>query len=51
MSFLNDAETEALSIRRMIFHVVGKDLDEPTLLREIAPLQEPTFSWGGSDPP
>ncbi|MEL6064557.1 MULTISPECIES: nucleoid-associated protein [unclassified Methylobacterium] len=43
MAFLTDAEKDALSIRRMIFHVVGKDLDEPTLLPEITPLQEPAF--------
>ncbi|MGN8094774.1 nucleoid-associated protein [Methylobacterium sp. 22177] len=46
MSFLTDAEKDALSIRRMIFHVVGKDLEEPTLLPEIAPPQEPAFFVG-----
>ncbi|CAA2158975.1 hypothetical protein MBRA_04217 [Methylobacterium brachiatum] len=46
MAFLTDAEKDALSIRRMIFHVVGKDLDEPILLPEITPLQEPAFFLG-----
>lgn len=46
MSFLTDAEKDALSIRRMVFHVVGKDFEEPTLLPEIAPPQEPAFFVG-----
>ncbi|MGU3452413.1 nucleoid-associated protein [Methylobacterium sp. 391_Methyba4] len=43
MGFLQDEEKDALTIRRMIFHVVGKDLAEPVLLPEITPLQEPGF--------
>lgn len=46
MSFLTDEEKEALSIERMIFHVVGKTLDEPILLREIAPPQHTDFFLG-----
>lgn len=46
MGFLTDEEKEALAIRRMIFHVVGKDFDEPTLLPEITPLQEAAFFVG-----
>jgi hypothetical protein len=43
MSFLTDEEKDALSIRRMIFHVVGKSLDEPILLDEISPPQHQDF--------
>lgn len=38
MSFLTDQEIDSLSIKRMIFHVVGKkSTDVPTLLSEISP--------------
>lgn len=37
MPFLNDAERDDLRIDRMIFHVVGPDLEEPVLLAEFDP--------------
>lgn len=37
MILLTDEEKEALTITRMIFHVVGKTLEEPVLLEEIDP--------------
>lgn len=43
MSFLTDEEKNSLSIRRMIFHVVGKTLDDPILLEEITPPQHSDF--------
>lgn len=43
MGFLSDDEKAALSISRMIFHVVGKSLEEPILLNEIAPPQHTDF--------
>lgn len=43
MSFLSDEEVASLRINRMIFHVVGKNLDVPVLLREITPLQHVDF--------
>lgn len=43
MAFLTDDEKAALQIRRMIFHVVGKTLEEPILLEEIAPPQHTDF--------
>lgn len=43
MSFLSDEEKERLKITRMIFHVVGRDLDDPILLSEITPPQHAEF--------
>lgn len=43
MAFLSDEEKASLQIRRMIFHVVGKTLEEPILLEEIAPPQHTDF--------
>lgn len=43
MSFLSDEEKDALSIKRMIFHVVGKTLEDPVLLKEITPPQHQDF--------
>ena len=43
MSLLTDEEKESLSIRRMIFHVVGKTLEEPILLQEISPPEHADF--------
>lgn len=43
MSLLTDDEIGALSIRRMIFHVVGKSLEEPILLHEIDPPEHADF--------
>jgi len=43
MTFLTDGERDSLTITRMIFHVVGKDLEEPVLLDEIAPPQQADF--------
>ncbi|OAH17457.1 hypothetical protein AX289_30515 [Methylorubrum populi] len=43
MSFLTDEEKDALTIRRMIFHVVGKSLEDPILLDEITPPQHQDF--------
>lgn len=43
MSFLTDAERDALEIRRMIFHVVGHDPEDLVLLDEIAPPQHADF--------
>lgn len=43
MSFLTEAEKNALTIERMIFHVVGKSLDDAILLDEIAPPQHADF--------
>lgn len=37
MSFLTEDEINSLSIQRMIFHVVGKNLEVPVLLNEISP--------------
>ncbi|HDL6674287.1 TPA: nucleoid-associated protein [Yersinia enterocolitica] len=37
MSFLTDEEIKSLSIKRMIFHVVGKSSEAATLLNEISP--------------
>lgn len=37
MSIFNDGEMAALTIQRMIFHVVGKKLPGPILLSEISP--------------
>ncbi|WP_294015469.1 nucleoid-associated protein [Sphingomonas sp.] len=37
MPFLTDAERDDLRIDRMIFHVVGPDLDDPVLLAEFDP--------------
>lgn len=41
--FLSEAEHANLRLERMIFHVVGKTLDDPVILEEIAPLQEEDF--------
>lgn len=43
MAFFTDEEKDALSITRMVFHVVGKALEEPILLDEIFPLQHTDF--------
>ncbi|MDT3251692.1 nucleoid-associated protein [Serratia sp. root2] len=43
MSFLTDAEIDSLAINKMIFHVVGKNLEVPILLSEIAPPQHVDF--------
>jgi hypothetical protein len=43
MAFLEEHEQSTLSIKRMIFHVVGKSLDEPILLEEISPPQHTDF--------
>jgi hypothetical protein len=43
MSLLTEEEEKALSIRRMIFHVVGKSLEEPVLLQEIEPPEHTDF--------
>jgi hypothetical protein len=43
MNFLTDEGKEALSIKRMIFHVVGKSLNDPILLDEIKPPQHTDF--------
>ena len=43
MSFLTDEEKDTLTIGRMIFHVVGKSLEEPILLNEITPPQHADF--------
>ena len=43
MAFLSDAEKEAVSISRMIFHVVGKSPDDLILLNEISPPQFEDF--------
>ncbi|MCU4180177.1 nucleoid-associated protein [Bosea sp. BH3] len=43
MGFLSDEEKDALQIRRMIFHVVGKTLEDPILLAEITPPQHADF--------
>ena len=43
MSFLSDEEIQTLRINRMIFHVIGKNLATPILLREITPLQHIDF--------
>ena len=43
MSLLTDTEKESLSINRMIFHVVGKSLEEPILLKEIDPPEHADF--------
>ena len=37
MSFLNEDDIGTLTIKRMIFHVVGKNLPGPILLSEISP--------------
>lgn len=43
MSVLADGEAEILSIERMIFHVVGKQLNDPILLDEITPPEHMDF--------
>lgn len=43
MSLLTEDEKNALSIKRMIFHVVGKSLEEPILLQEIDPPEHTDF--------
>lgn len=43
MSFLTEEEVETLTIERMIFHVVGKNLTVPVLLSEISPPQHVDF--------
>ena len=43
MSFLTDDEKDQLEITRMIFHVVGRELDGPVLLEEIAPPEHADF--------
>ncbi|ENU4534198.1 nucleoid-associated protein [Escherichia coli] len=43
MSFLTDEEINALSIKRMIFHVVGGELEVPVLLSEISPPEHVDF--------
>ncbi len=43
MGFLSEDERSSLKLERMIFHVVGKTLDEPVILDEIDPLQEAEF--------
>lgn len=37
MSILSEQEVQNLTINKMIFHVVGKNLEVPTLLKEIKP--------------
>ena len=37
MAFLTEAERDALRIDRMVFHVVGPDLEDPVLLAEFTP--------------
>ncbi|WP_413731473.1 nucleoid-associated protein [Sodalis sp. RH20] len=43
MAFLSEDEVAALTINRMIFHVVGKGLEVPVLLNEISPPQHVDF--------
>lgn len=43
MSFLSEQDVQNLIINRMIFHVVGKNLQVPTLLKEIKPVQHVDF--------
>lgn len=43
MSLLTEDEKNTISIKRMIFHVVGKSLDEPILLQEIDPPEHTDF--------
>lgn len=43
MSILSEQEVQNLTINKMIFHVVGKNLEVPTLLKEIKPLQHVDF--------
>jgi hypothetical protein len=47
MSFLTDEEINALTIKRMIFHVVGGELEIPVLLSEISPPEHVDFFWNG----
>lgn len=46
MILLTDEEKDAMSITRMIFHVVGKTLGEPILLQEIDPPEHADFFLG-----
>lgn len=46
MSFLTDDEVANLTINRMIFHVVGKELATPILLNEIRPIEHSDFFIG-----
>lgn len=46
MSFLTEEEVDLLTINRMIFHVVGKNLEIPVLLNEITPPQHTDFFLG-----
>ncbi|WP_150046221.1 nucleoid-associated protein [Methylomonas rhizoryzae] len=43
MILLTDEEKDSMSITRMIFHVVGKMLEEPILLEEINPPEHTDF--------
>lgn len=43
MSFLTDEEINALAIKRMIFHIVGGELEIPVLLSEISPPEHVDF--------
>ncbi|EOX7840955.1 nucleoid-associated protein, partial [Escherichia coli] len=43
MSFLSEQDVQNLVINKMIFHVVGKNLEAPTLLKEIKPVQHVDF--------
>jgi hypothetical protein len=46
MAFLTDEEKENLTIERMIFHIVGPDMDEPQILDEISPPEHDDFFLG-----
>lgn len=46
MSFLTEDEVANLTINRMIFHVVGKELQVPILLNEIRPIEHSDFFLG-----
>ncbi|WP_162009819.1 nucleoid-associated protein [Methylocystis heyeri] len=46
MAFLTDEEKGNLTIERMIFHIVGPDVEEPQILDEIAPPEHTDFFVG-----
>lgn len=43
MSIFDEGEANTLMIERMIFHVVGKELNDPILLEEISPPEHTDF--------
>lgn len=43
MSFLSDDEKDSLTVKRMIFHIVGKSYPQPSILDEVTPPEYTDF--------